>query len=400
MKPSFGVVTVGRSDYSIWLPILRRIKQDPGLDLRLMITGTHMAQEFGKTVEAIREDGFLVDDRIELSVFADTPEGIAHSMGRCTVGFSERFARYRPDWLLVVGDRFEMHAAALAALPYKIPVAHIHGGELTQGAMDDALRHSLTKLSHLHFVATETYARRVAQLGEEPWRITVSGAPSLENLKTLRLLTRQELGARLGFRIDEPPLLVTFHPVTLEYEQTDAQVGALLESLRGIGRPMIFTMPNTDTSYRTVARQIRAFAQEQPRAWFVENLGTQAYFSMMGIAAAMVGNSSSGIVEAPSLALPVVNIGTRQQGRVRAANVIDTGYAAGEIRAAIEQALRPEFRERLAGLENPYGGGSASELIVDKIKQTPVDDRLLKKQFVDLQPSAKPAGASRELAHA
>lgn len=380
---TIGVVTVNRSDYSIALPIVRRIQQDPQLALHLLVTGAHLSPEFGLTVRAIEADGIPIGERIEMLVSSDTPEGLAKSMGVGLLGFAQAFGRIRPDVLLVVADRFEMHAAALAALPFTIPVAHVHGGELSEGAFDDALRHSITKLSHLHFVATQEYARRVLQLGEEAWRVIVSGAPSLDNLRTLRLLSRQELEQRFGLRLETAPLLVTYHPVTLEHEQTAWQVGQLLEALQAFDRPLVFTQPNPDTQGRLITRRLREFVKNHPMARLVQNLGTEGYCSMMAQAAAMVGNSSSGIIEAPSFGLPVVNLGTRQQGRLRAAHVIDVGSRCEEIVRGIRQAIEPSFRERLRNLANPYGDGHASETIVGRLKEVPLDDRLIHKCFVD-----------------
>lgn len=378
-----AVVTVGRSDYGVYLPVLRRIVETPALRLRLIASGMHLSPEFGSTVEAIEADGFKVDDRVEMLLSSDTPEGVAKSMGVGVMGFAQVYARSRPDMLVVLGDRFEMHAAALAALPFKIPVAHIHGGELTQGAIDDALRHSITKLSHLHFVATEEYARRVRQLGEEPWRVVVSGAPGLDNLWTVQPLAADDLSRRYNVRLQPPPLLITFHPVTLEYERTEWQVSELLAALDASGMPLLFTQPNADTGGRLVARMIDEFVRTHPQAQKVDNLGTAAYFGMMAAAAAMVGNSSSGIIEAPSFALPVVNVGTRQEGRVKAGNVIDVGYGRAEVLDGIKRAVTPGFRESLRGLKNPYGDGHAAERIVERLASVELDDRLLVKRFVD-----------------
>jgi UDP-hydrolysing UDP-N-acetyl-D-glucosamine 2-epimerase len=362
------------------------------LQLHLIVSGMHLSPEFGLTVKAIETDGFEIGERVEMLLSSDSPEGIAKSIGLGTICFAQVYARYRPDILLVLGDRFEMYAAVLAALPFKVPVAHVHGGEITQGAIDDALRHSITKLSHLHFVATQAYARRVAQLGEEPWRITVSGAPSLDNLHTVRLLTLEELGARYGLRLQPSPLLVTFHPVTLEYERTEWQARELLAALDDSLMQAIFTMPNADTGGRIIQRMITEYVRERPSsACIMDNLGTQGYFSLMAAAAAMVGNSSSGIIEAPSFGLPVVNIGTRQQGRVRAANVIDVGYERAVILDGIRKAVQPEFRDGLRQMKNPYGCGRASDIIVERLKSVPLDKRLVMKRFYDLEigPRAK-----------
>ena len=380
---TIGVVTVGRSDYGIYLPILRRIQADPELRLHLIVSGAHLAPGFGLTVNMIQADGFEIGERVEMLLTSDSPEGIAKSIGIGVIGFAQAFARFRPDILLVLGDRFEMHAAALAALPFNIPVAHIHGGEVTQGAMDDALRHSLTKLSHLHFVSTPEYARRVAQLGEEAWRITISGAPSLDNLRVLVLPTREQLEAQINFRLHPAPLLVTFHPVTLELDQTEWQITELMAALNKLDLPVVFTMPNADTYNGIIRRHIAEYVRAHSSAWSVENFGTQNYFGVMQFAAAMIGNSSSGIIEAPSFKLPVVNIGTRQTGRVRANNVIDVGYERSEIVAGVQRAITPEFREGLSERVNPYGDGHAAENIVEVLKAVALDDRLIRKVFRD-----------------
>ena len=381
---TIAVVTVARSDYGIYLPILRRIQSNPDLQLTLLVTGMHLAPEFGATVRMIEADGFEIGERIEMLLASDTPTGIAKSMGIGVMGFADVFSRFRPDILMVLGDRFETITAPLAALPYKIPVAHLHGGELTGGLIDDALRHAITKLSYLHFVSTEAYARRVIQLGEEPWRVVVTGAPSLDNLRTILLLERQELEDRYKIVLSNPPVLVTYHPVTLEYEQTEWQVGELLAALEAAELPVIFTLPNADTSGRIVIDRIKKFSVEHENARIVDNLGTQGYFSLMRHAAMMVGNSSSGIIEAASFQLPVVNIGNRQQGRIHAQNVLDVAYDHASILAGIRQGIDPEFRGSLNGLINPYGDGYAAERVVTILTQTELGDRLIMKHFYDL----------------
>jgi UDP-N-acetylglucosamine 2-epimerase (non-hydrolysing)/GDP/UDP-N,N'-diacetylbacillosamine 2-epimerase (hydrolysing) len=379
---TIGVVTVGRSDYGIYLPLLRKISQDSELRLHLMVTGMHLSPEFGRTVEAIEKDGFPVGEKVEMLLPGDSPSEIAQSVGRGTIGFAKAF--FRPDLLVVLGDRFEMFASALAALPFRIPVAHIHGGELTEGAIDDALRHSMTKLSHLHFVATEEYARRVRQLGEEPWRVVVSGAPSLDNLSSTPLLNASQLETKYDLSFSQPTLLVTYHPVTLEYEQTEYQTGELLAALETLAMPVVFTLPNADTSGRTIARMLKDFTARQASSRILDNLGTQDYFSFMSLAAVMVGNSSSGLVEAPSFHLPVVNIGARQRGRIRGANVIDVGCERTAIIKGVKRAISREFKERLKGQQNPYGSGNASDRIVETLKRVRIDARLLMKRFFDI----------------
>jgi UDP-N-acetylglucosamine 2-epimerase (non-hydrolysing)/GDP/UDP-N,N'-diacetylbacillosamine 2-epimerase (hydrolysing) len=382
---TIGVVTTSRADYGIYQPVLRSIVAEPNLCLKLFVTGMHLSPEFGLTVRTIEEDGFPIAERVESLLSSDSPAGISASMGLGTQGFAMAFARTRPDLLLVLGDRFEMHAAALAALPFKIPVAHLHGGEVTRGAIDESLRHSLTKLSHLHFVTTSEYRRRVIQLGEEPWRVTVSGAPSLDNLRDIRLLSRDEFRARFGIDPQPETLLVTYHPVTLEYERTGEQVENLLSALARTGRPLLFTQANADTHGREINARIHKFVAEHHLAKVVDNLGTQGYFSAMALVAAMVGNSSSGIIEAASFGLPVVNIGTRQQGRTHGRNVVDTGYASAEILSGIHQVTDPAFRRSLEGMVNPYGEGRAAPLIVERLVAVELGDRLLRKIFFDLE---------------
>lgn len=382
---TIGVVTVGRADYAICLPVLRRIQADKDLRLHLIVAGMHLSPEFGRTADAIVADGFEIADRIEMLLSSDTPEGIGTSMGLGTIGFARSFARSRPDILVVLADRFEMHAAAVAALPFGIPVAHIEGGDLTEGAIDDAFRHSITKLSHLHFVSTEEYARRVVQLGEEPWRVVVSGAPSLDNMRSLPLAGAGDLERKYGLSLSAPTLLVTFHPVTLEYDRSEYHVTELLAALEAVGMPVIFTLPNADTHGRVIAEAIRHFVEDHESSHLVENLGTADYLSMMSHVAAMVGNSSSGIIEAPSFKLPVVNIGSRQGGRVRAANVLDVGYGREEIVRGIRKTQEAAFRDSLRGITNPYGTGAAAETIVERLKTVDLaDSKILAKKFHDI----------------
>jgi len=380
-----AVVTASRSDYGIYRPILNRIIEGGDLRLYLMVTGMHLSPEFGLTVRGIEEDGFPISERIETLVSSDEPVGVAKSMALGTLGFADVFSRFRPDILLVLGDRFEMHAAAVAALPFKIPIAHIHGGELTEGAIDDALRHSITKLSHLHFVSTEKYRQRLIQMGEEPWRVVVSGAPSLDGLRKGKLLSRRAIEKLLGFQLgDGPFLLVTLHPVTLEYEQSESQVSELLAALDECGLPCVFTMPNADTRGRSVNRLLADYVEQHPTsACLAANLGTQGYFSLMALAAAMVGNSSSGITEAPSFELPVVNVGSRQTGRIKGMNVIDVKCSRASIRRGLRKALSEEFRASLQGMANPYQKANASKTIVEVLGTVPLDEKLIVKRFHD-----------------
>lgn len=381
-----AAVTGARSDYGIYLPVFRRIQAAPDLHLLVIAGGSHFSDRHGRTIDAIRADGFEIAAAVDMTVHGDDGPATADAMGRGVLGFAEAYARLAPDLVLVLGDRFEMLSAAAAALPLRIPLAHIHGGELTEGALDDAIRHAVTKLSHLHFVSTEAYARRVVQLGEEPWRVTVSGAPALDNLHDVPLMSRGDIERAYGLPAGRPFLLVTYHPETLEYERTGERVDALLAALSRTDAGIVFTHPNADMGSQAILEGIRAFAARRPGVGVIANLGTQGYFSVMAHAAAIVGNSSSGIIEAASFELPVVNVGDRQHGRARAGNVIDCEPDAEAISAAIAAALRPAFRERLRGMRNPYGDGHAAARIVDTVSRVPLDARLLRKRFHEPAP--------------
>ncbi len=381
---TIAVVTTSRADYNCYLPLLRAITGDPELRLQLLVSGMHLVPEFGMTVRAIEADGLPIAARIESVLGSDTPEGISKSMGLTILGFAQCLAGLRPDILLVHGDRYEMHAAGLAALPFKIPVAHLGGGDITEGAIDDALRHSLTKLSHLHFVANRQQQARVCQMGEEPWRVFVTGEPALDLVHSTPKLSAQQMQERFGFRFDRPFLLVTYHPVTLEYEKTAEHIREFLAALHDCGLPVLFTAPNADTAGRLVAETIREYIACHADAHLVESLGTTGFFTAMSMASAMAGNSSSGIIEAASFELPVVNVGIRQQGRLRARNVIDCGDSRSEVLAALHAALRPEFRASLRGIVNPYGSGTASATVVHQLKTIPLDARLIVKRFTQI----------------
>jgi UDP-hydrolysing UDP-N-acetyl-D-glucosamine 2-epimerase len=375
------VVTVGRSDYGILLPVLRALHADARVELQLLAGGAHGAGPGSDTLPTEDPDAFVADARVDMQAGDDTPVAIAKSLGLGVIGFADAYHRLRPDIVVLLGDRFEMLAAAAAAVPLTIPLAHIHGGETTEGAIDEQMRHAITKMSHLHFAATHRAAGRIVQMGEEPWRVTVSGAPALDNMRATALLPREALERTLGIALTPPPLLVTFHPVTLEIEDTGRQVEALIAALSRMERPIVITHPNADAAHRTVLDALTRFATGRSNVRLVSNLGPQGYFSMMECAGAMVGNSSSGIIEAASFRLPVVNIGQRQAGRERCRNVIDVACAAAEITAGITRALTPEFAASLAGLENPYGDGHAAGRITEVIASVALDERLRVKRF-------------------
>jgi UDP-hydrolysing UDP-N-acetyl-D-glucosamine 2-epimerase len=378
-----GIVTVARSDFGIYEPLLKEVLKRSEIDLRLMVSGMHLAPEFGLTVRDIEKAGYPVAHRVEMMMSSDTPEGTAKSMGLGLMGFAQVFASDRPDWLVVLGDRFEMFSAVAAALPFRIPVAHLHGGELTFGAIDEAMRHSITKMSHLHFASTPEYAARICQMGEEPWRVFHSGALSLEDLSGG--MPSEELERHFQVRLDPPPLLVTFHPVTLQYEAALAQLEELLAALDESRQPCVITLPNADASGRAIAARMMEFAEQRPdRVKAVGNFGRAGYFGMLQHASAMVGNSSSGIIEAGSFHLPAVNIGERQAGRVRGGNVLDAAPARKEILGAIWRATSSEFRAACREFVNPYEpppGMCPSQMILERILSQPVGEHLLMKKF-------------------
>jgi len=359
---------------------MRRMLKDPELRLVLFVTGMHLSPDFGLTVDAIKADGFEISEQIEMLLSSDSPEGIAKSMGLGAIGFSQAYSRTSVDLLLVLGDRFEMLAAVVAALPFNIPIAHIHGGEITEGAIDDCIRHAITKMSHLHFVATDEYRQRVIQMGEQPSRVIVSGAPTLDNLSALNLMNREEIERVYGLSRSSPFLLVTYHPVTLDHSSTQSQITEVISALEATSLDVFFTYPNADTSSRTIVREIQEATQRSHRMKVANSIGTRAYFSLMSHAAAMVGNSSSGIIEAASFRLPVVNIGSRQKGRTRPTNVIDVECNREGIEKGIRRALSGEYRQSLETLINPFGDGRASERIVATLKSVDLNT-LIHKQF-------------------
>lgn len=383
MKRKVCVVTGTRAEYGLLRWVIEGIAASSGLELQLVATGMHLSPEFGLTYREIEKDGFRLDDKIELLVSADTPSGIAKSMGLGLIGFGDSLARLRPDLLLVLGDRFEIFTAAAAAMVARVPIAHLHGGEATEGLIDEAIRHSVTKMSHLHFVATDEYRRRVIQLGEQPARVFTVGGLGIDNIRRLKLLDRAALEASLGFALGRRTLLITFHPVTLEHTTSGAQMRELLAALEG--RPdttLLFTLPNADTDSRVLIEMIEKFAASHPGAHAVTSLGQLRYLSCLQFVDGVVGNSSSGLTEAPSFRIGTVNVGDRQHGRMKAASVIDCPPERGAIGAALARLYDPAFKTDLAAVRNPYGEGGASARVVAEIEKADLRD-ILKKRFFD-----------------
>jgi UDP-hydrolysing UDP-N-acetyl-D-glucosamine 2-epimerase len=389
-----AVVTVARSDYGGLRPVLAKIASSPALELLLIVGGAHLEPRFGQTEHLIVADGFGIAARVPMDLNDSSAAGAGRSAARAHAGYVEAYAQLNPDVLMVYGDRFEMHAAAVAAVPFGLPVAHLHGGELTFGAFDDSLRHSITKLSHLHFAAAEAYRVRIIQMGEEPWRVQTTGGPGIDAILNVPALDVAALQKLLGMTLDPAPVLITMHPTTLLPEATIKETEALLAALARIDRPIVFTAPNADPGNNDIRSRIERFVAAHANARLIENLDTPGYVGLMRIAAAMVGNSSSGLIEAPSFALPVVNIGERQAGRLRARNVIDVVGEQPQLEGALRQAIDPRFRVRLAGCVNPYGDGHAAERIVARLEQREPRERLVAKRFYDLDAvPARRAGA-------
>jgi UDP-N-acetylglucosamine 2-epimerase (non-hydrolysing) len=375
------VVTGTRAEYGLLYWLMKEIAGDPGLALQLIVTGTHLSPFHGMTVDAILADGFAVDARVDMLLAADTPSAVAKSMALCTIGMAEAFDRLNPDCTILLGDRYELLAAAQAAMLARIPIAHIHGGEATEGLIDEAIRHAVTKMAHLHFVTAEPYGRRVAQMGEDPARIFMVGAPGLDYIRRTPPMSRPELASSLGLRLDRRLFLVTYHPVTLSDADPGKAMQALLQSLGDYpDAEVVITGTNADPGNQSIAAVIdRWVAKAAGRAISTPSLGQRRYLSLMGLADAVVGNSSSGIIEAPAVGTPTVNIGERQRGRLRAASVVDCGESVAEIRAALATALDPAFRASLAGMRSPYGEGGAAERMVAVLRDADLSGILFKR---------------------
>lgn len=385
MSRKVCVVTGARAEFGLLRWLMHEIQTAPQLDLQVLATGMHLSPEFGLTFREIEQAGFTINARVEMLLSADTSTAISKSMGLGLIGFADAYARLSPDLIVVLGDRFEIFAATAAALIAGIPVAHIHGGETTEGAFDEAIRHSITKMSHLHFVAAEQYRRRVIQLGEQPERVFLVGGLGVDAIKRTKLLERGELEASLDFRFGPRNLLVTFHPVTLEPGSSTRQLAELFAALNELeDTHVIFTMPNADTGGRELTDMVEAFVATHPNAHAHSSLGQVRYLSCMKFVDGVVGNSSSGLAEAPSMGVGVVNIGDRQKGRLRAASVIDCAPDRRDILDAIHRLYEPDYRQTLQTIVNPYGDGGASERIAQTLSNYPLDD-ILKKTFHDVE---------------
>lgn len=387
MTRKICVITGTRAEYGLMRWVMQGIKDDPELTLQIIATGMHLSPEFGLTYREIEQDGFQIDRKVEMLTSSDTSVGIAKSMGLGLIGFADTLNELKPDLIVVLGDRFEIFAAVAAALVARIPVAHLHGGEATEGAFDEAFRHSITKMSHLHFVAAEEYRQRVIQLGEQPERVFLVGGLGIDAIKRTALLDRDALEASLEFQLGAKNLLVTFHPVTLESQSSAQQMSELLAALDQLGDDthLIFTMPNADNGSRELARMVDDFVSTHPNARAYASLGQLRYLSCMQQVDGVIGNSSSGLAEAPSLTTGTVNIGDRQRGRLKAQSVIDCVPQCQAILEAINTLFTTDFRQSLQMMVSPYGDGGASQKIVEVLQGHPLGG-IMKKSFYDLGP--------------
>jgi UDP-hydrolysing UDP-N-acetyl-D-glucosamine 2-epimerase len=377
MRRKIAVISTSRADYSHLYWPLRDLSEHPEVDLRIIVMGSHLSPEFGNTVQEIEKDGFKIDARIECLLSSDTDVGTAKTIGMATLSLSDLFGQMRPDLLLLIADRYEMLAPASVALALRIPIAHIEGGEISEGAIDDAVRNALTMMSHIHFTSTSGARRRVIAMGEEEWRVHRAGAPSLDHLRRRKLLSREQLESRLRIDLGKPTILVAYHPVTL-VRDTVQEADALFEALATISDQILFCYPNADAGSRTLVERTKAFLGSEKQDRLFVNLDPLTYWSLLRQVDHLVGNSSSGIMETGSFALPTVNIGIRQQGRERAANVIDTVANKESILEALAKARSPHFRDSLEGMTNPYGEGYASEKIVQVLTTVPLSQLLMK----------------------
>ncbi len=384
MNRKICVVTGSRAEYGLLRWVMEGIRETQGLELQVIVTGMHLSPEFGLTYHEIEQDGFLIDRKVEMLLSSDTPSGLAKSMGLGLIGFGDALQQLQPDLMLVLGDRFEIFPAVAAATIARIPVAHLHGGESTEGAFDEAIRHSITKMSHLHFVAAEEYRKRVIQLGEHPDRVFLVGGLGIDNIKKLSLLERLALEASLGFQLGPRNLLVTFHPVTLENATSSQQMAELLAALEmQEDTHLIFTMPNADTDGRVLLEMVEKFIAVHTNARAFTSLGQLRYLSCIQHVDGVVGNSSSGLAEVPSFGKGTINIGDRQRGRLKAESVIDCSPDRQSIAAALHRLYSQAFQATLKTVKNPYGDGGASEKIVQVLRDYPLE-AILKKSFHDL----------------
>ncbi|KJS88806.1 MAG: UDP-N-acetylglucosamine 2-epimerase [Peptococcaceae bacterium BICA1-8] len=387
MKKKINILTSTRAEYGLLKPIIEKLKLIPNFDVRVVATGAHLSPEFGLTYKEIEQGGIEIDEKIEILLSADTPAAISKSMGLAMIGFADYFERLKPDMLIVLGDRYETLAVTTVAMNHRVPITHLYGGETTEGAIDESIRHAITKLSYLHFTSTEEYRNRVIQLGENPKNVFCVGAIGIENILKEKLLSKSEFEESVNLKLDKPYAMVTFHPVTLEDNKSKEQVKALLDVCESYkDMKFIFTKANADSSGRIINQMIDDFAYNNNHAIVFTSLGMTRYLSALKYCNMVIGNSSSGLIEAPSFGIPTINIGDRQKGRIQAVGVINCEPIKEDIQKAVELALSDGFRNKAKNTVNPYGDGKTSEKIVDTIKDFILNDKVnLKKKFYDCE---------------
>ena len=375
------IVTGSRAEYGLLRWLMTEIRDDPDLELQVIATGMHLSPEFGLTYRAIEEDGFAIDAKVEMLLSSDTAVGVTKALGLGVIGFADALDRLRPDIVVLLGDRFEIFAAAQAALVARLPIAHLHGGESTEGAVDEAIRHAITKMANIHFVAAEPYRTRVLQMGEDPARVFNYGAPGLDGIRRLRLLDLGEFEQSINFHLGHTNFLVTYHPATLGGSAPENAFSEILKALDHFPQArFIFTMPNADVGGRSIARMIEAYVQgNSERATALTSLGQLRYLSALAHVDVVIGNSSSGLIEAPVFGKPTVNIGARQSGRLKAESIIDCEEQVQPIVAAIRQALSPDMKRRCEHVQSLYDVGDASARIKQTLKTVSLDGILVKK---------------------
>ncbi len=393
MKRKIAVITTSRADYSHLYWPLRDLSAHSQVDLKLIVLGSHLSPEFGNTVREIEKDGFPIAAKIECLLSSDSDIGMAKTIGVATLSLADCLGQMRPDILLLIADRYEMLAPACVALALRIPIAHIEGGEISEGAIDDAVRNALTKMSHIHFTSTFEARRRIIAMDEEEWRVHRAGAPSLDHLRRRTLHTREELESLLNIHLEKPTILVAYHPVTIAHD-TVQEAAPLFEALAALPDQILFCYPNADAGSRDLISRARAFSSSRNNSHVFVNLDALTYWSLLRQVDVFLGNSSSGIMETPSLALPTVNVGLRQQGREHARNILDAAPDVHAILSALCTAKSTDFRESLRGMTNPYGDGSASEKILQVLTTVPLSQGLLMKRHAAL-PIPEPSNLSK-----
>ncbi|EJO5346068.1 UDP-N-acetylglucosamine 2-epimerase (hydrolyzing) [Clostridium botulinum] len=382
-----SILTATRAEYGLLKPIINKLKEISHFDIRVVVTGSHLSPEFGLTYKEIEQDGIKIDEKIEILLSSDTPSSISKSMGLAMISFADYFSKLKPDMLIVLGDRYETLAICCAAMNEKIPIAHLYGGETTEGAIDESIRHAITKLSYLHFTSTEEYRRRVIQLGEQPDRVFCVGAIGIENILNEKLMSKTELETSISFKLDRPYAIVTFHPVTLEENNSAEQFQALLNAFENHkDMKFIFTKANADANGRIINQLIDVYVKENNNTVVFTSLGMIRYLSAVKYSAMVIGNSSSGLIEVPSFGVSTINIGDRQKGRLQGDSVINCKAIKSDIDKAITLALTKELKDKAPNTINPYGDGNTSEKIVDVIEDFLLNDKMeLKKKFYDCE---------------